>query len=220
MTRTSRRRLTAVLGSLAALIAAGGLLHTRPGLRLMARVGLACPAAAVSPAETAALRAEGLAGLRGADDAPARFALGLSLDGSDEAAARSWAERRGATCALRRRGFRLLACTRDAGGGAREELTLAFDERDRLIAVDVMTRMADGAQAARLYDARGGALEQALGAQPQRAGDLAEVTRGRMPFATAIARHRYRDYLAEVTAVRLPSGILLREQYQSLRGAS
>jgi hypothetical protein len=213
--KRSRRLLTVALGSLAVFVTAGGLLHTRPGIKLMARVGLACPAAAVSLAEAAALRDEGLAPLRGTTIAPSRYALGLALDGSRLTEARSWAKIRGAACVSRRRGFQLLICTREMAG-AHEETTLAFDQHDHLIAVDVMTRVATSSSATSLFEQRGRVVAQVLGDTPERSGDITAVAQGRVPFATAVTRHRYRDYAATLSAVRLPSEILVREQYQSL----
>ena len=91
-----------------------GFLHTPAGRPLLAALGVGCPVKRVTPAQAEALRQRGLSGLRGARPAPARPALGLSLDVSTEKDVKAWASRAHLECAVVNRGLRQLSCS--AGG--------------------------------------------------------------------------------------------------------
>jgi hypothetical protein len=217
--RRARRLVARAAGALALLTLGAGLLHTGPGLRLMVRLGVACPVLAVTPAAATELRAEGLATLRGTRAAPARYALGLTLGISDEAASRALAASAGESCTRKHRGFVLLTCDKPgvgSGGGAgpRRETTFAFDARDRLISVDVTTHLTAASDITDLFARRAATLSRLLGDDAERAGEAAEVARNPARYTTAIVRYRFSDYLATLTAVRLEGGVAIREQYQ------
>jgi len=216
-------------GTLVAFVVVGGLMHTPPGLRLLARLGVVCPALAVTPATVADLRAEGLKMLRGARPAPVRYAAGLELGASDEAAVRSWAAGRGAVCARKTRGLVLLTCARPFHEGPfhegplhegplherSEEAVVALDMRGRVLSVDITNEISVGSDAARRFRERRDHLAATFGAASEEGGDVDAVARAGTGFETAVVRYRFSDYLALLQAVRLPSGLYVREQYQS-----
>lgn len=201
-------------GALVAFVVVGGLMHTPSGLRLLARLGVVCPALAVTPATVAELRAEGLKTLRGARPAPVRYAAGLELGASDEAAVRSWAAGRGAVCTRKTRGFVLLTCARPFDEGA-EEAVVGLDTRGRVLSVDITNQLGAGEDAARRFRERREHLAATFGAASEEGGDVDAVAREVTGFETAVVRYRFSDYLALLQAVRLPSGLYVREQYQS-----
>jgi hypothetical protein len=206
-----------LVGGAVALVAVAGVLHAPPGLRLLARLGLRCPAATISADEASALRAEGLVLLRGLRPSPARYASGLELGASDASAVLRWAAERGASCARRTRGFELLTCSR-RNGAESEESIVALDPRGRVMSVDVTRGIPEPAGLTRHFRDQRARLSETLGLASEEAGDVEEVAsaRGGREFATALVRYRFRDYLALVQAIRLPSGLYVREQYQTL----
>jgi hypothetical protein len=218
-----RRRVlfAAAAGSLTA--AAVAVLHTPAGRPLMARLGMSCPAKRASPAAAEALRQRGVGELRGEAPAPARPALGHNLDRTRAADVEGWAAARGLACQTRQQPSSLITCTNvplDAlwpgrPAGRIDELVFAFAPDGRLICIDSLRRALSGAEASRLFEALARDLAAALGTNGERAGEstAAYLTGG--PLRTARLRYRFSDYLATVTATNLPSGVALREQYQS-----
>ena len=212
-----------------ALVATGfiGLLHTPAGRPFLAALGLGCPVKRVTPAQAEALRQRGLSGLRGASPAPARPALGLSLDVSTEQDVKDWASRAHLECAVVNRGLRQLSCSaggvgqsdlaavREAGG----EVTFAFNPSGHLVSVDLLRSRVPAPTAARLFTQRAAALRSVLGDPAVAAGDATSSYLGSGPMRTARLVYRFSDYVATVTAMNLPpAGVALRELYQSARG--
>jgi hypothetical protein len=78
-----------------------------------------------------------------------------------------------------------------------------------------LRRALSGAEASRLFEALARELAAALGTNGERAGDTTASYLTGGPLRTARLRYRFSDYVATLTATNLPSGVALREQYQS-----
>lgn len=212
-----RRRFKpiAVAGAAVALsVVAIGVLHTPYGRPLMRRWGMRCPARDVSPAAAEALRLRGAHALRGDRPAPARPALGLDLDRADLDGARGWAAARRGSCTTRERPSSSLICRNVAGY---DEVTFGFAPDGRLISAATFRQGLPAAAAARLFRQIQDGLAARLGGAGDLAGDPAADALGAGALRVARLQHRFSDYLATVTAMNLPGGIALREQYQSAR---
>jgi len=200
-----------------------GLLHAPVGRPLMGRLGMSCPARGVSPAAAEALRQRGVGALRGTAPAPARPALGLSLDRTRVVDVRAWASARGVACEARQRPSSVVTCTNvpltavwpGRIAGTIDELAFAFAPDGRLVAVDSLRRGLSGAAASRLFDELARELAAVLGPDGERVGDSTAAYLDEAPMRTARLRYRFSDYLATVTAMNLDGRVALREQYQS-----
>ena len=211
---TKMKKLAAcVSGAVLGFVVLGGVAHTPPGLRLLSRLGVVCPVAAITPAAAAALRAEGLKSLRGTVLAPDRYAAGLALGADDEAAVLRWAAGRGAVCARKTRGFVLLTCARPFDEGS-EEAVVALDASGRVLSVDITGRVGDASAVVRRFRDRRDRLADKLGAPSESTGDVDGLASSARAIETALVRYRFSDYLALLQATRLPSGLYVREQYQ------
>jgi len=195
------RRWRLVLVCLAVMVAATAALHTPLGRPLLRRLG-GCPVPAATPAQVEAAQARAFRSLRGISAAPARPALGFTLERTTAEEVRRWAAQEGARC-QERRGGAVLIC---AGGGAYDEVAFGFRLRDRrLVNLSTLrTGLASGDAAARMRDLAA-RLQRVLGA----------------PAASAIGppavvSWRYSDYLAEVIEMPIEGrGDALREHYMS-----
>ncbi|HVY37195.1 MAG TPA: hypothetical protein VHM31_04650 [Polyangia bacterium] len=207
------RGLTGTGGAALAFVAVMGFLHTPAGRPFMRRLGMTCPARAVTPAAAEALRMRGARELRGPAPAPVRPALGLDLDRARLADVQQWAAARGASCTARARPSSLLSCRQIP---SYDEVTFGFAPDGRLISVSALRTGLPGTEAAERFDVLQRSLSAQLGA-----GTLAgQATAGALaggPLHTARLQYRFSDYLATVTAMNLAGGIALREQYQSAR---
>jgi hypothetical protein len=194
------RRWRSVLVCLAVIVAAAGVLHTPWGRPLLRRLG-GCPVPAATPAQVEAAQARAFRSLRGVSPAPARPALGFTLERTTPEEVRRWAAQAGARC-QERRGGALLICT----GGAYDEVAFGFRLRDRrLVNLSTLrTGLASGDAAARMREL-GAGLQRALGAPAASAVG-----------PPAVLSWRYSDYLAEVIEMPIEGrGHALREHYLS-----
>ena len=196
-----------------ALLGAVGLLHAPPGRSLMRLLGGRCPARGVSPAAAESLRQRGVRALRGEQPAPERPALGLALDRARLADARGWAAARGGSCVERARPSSLLICRNLPDY---DEVTFAFAPDGRLVSVATLRERLPGLVAGAAFAGIRRQLAERLG-DGALAGDptASRLTAG--PLHVARLQYRFADYLASVTAMNLPEGVALREQYQSAR---
>jgi hypothetical protein len=231
--RTSRGRWsTRAMLALLLATAGMGLLHTSWGRPLLMRLG-GCPAARVSPAEVDRLRLSGFhaVALPGSLRAPARPALGFTLEETTPADVRAWAARAWVRCEARERGLLSLRCRQvprgrlpgaasgvagghvPAGGPAIDELALTFSPGGRLVSVDAFTPRLLPSDAAAAYGAATARLQAWLGPPADEIGDGAGASLASAPLATARARFRFDDYVAIVSASNLSSGVAVREQY-------
>jgi hypothetical protein len=214
--RSLVRALACTGGAAAAFVAVMGFLHTSAGRPFMRRLGMSCPARAVSPEAAEGLRMRGVRGLRGATPAPARPALGWQLDGARLADVQSWAAARGGTCTVRARPSALLTCRQTSAAGPNDEVTFGFAPDGRLVSVSRLRSGLPGTTAAGLFQDLRQTLSPQLGDGTQ-AGEATAAALVAGPLHTARLQYRFSDYLATVTAMNLPAGIALREQYESAR---
>ncbi len=219
-------RLAVRRGLIALTVAAGlvAALHLPAFRHLLGRLG-GCPVQRVTTAQAEQVREHGLASMRGGAPAPQRPAPGhLSLDGTTEAEAASWARRLGLRCQPAHQGFDYLKCTDvpaaavGDGEGTIEDLSLAFDGSGKLIGVDALRRKLDPVVAGRLLVGVNARLLKGLGQPTDASGELSATYLGGGPMRTAVLRWRFSDYFASIVATALPwSGIVIHEQYGSAR---
>ncbi len=218
-----RGRLLAVLAGLTtAFIGMVGLLHTPYGRPLMRRMGVACPATKVSPAQAEAVRLRAVATLRTEVPSPARPALGQELDVSRARDVLAWTRARGLACVESSRPSHTLKCEGPSGAGAfldpvADQVVFAFAPDGRLVSVDRLRSTLTAAEASRLFGRAAAQLAAALG-PGQLVGDATpEYLAGGSMHAVRLA-YRFSDYLATVAAVNVAGRIVMHEQYESARG--
>lgn len=215
-----RQRLLVRLAIAVTPIALLGFAHTPAGRPLLARLGGAsagCPIGApVTPTQLEAQRAAAMAPLRGLVAAPSRPALGLAIDEATPADLRAWAAARGMECeqGLKESAVR---CEGDVAGGAIRDVYARFDERERLVALDVFRAGTTGPLAAARFDELRSSLERDLGAPSDASGEATAAYLEAEPLRRAAIAYRFRDFAADVSAVNhASSGVVLREQYRSI----
>jgi hypothetical protein len=210
-----------------AFVGVMGFLHTPAGRPFMKRLGMSCPARKVTPAQAEALRMRGVGALRGTAEAPARPALGLSLDTARASDVAAWAKAHGLGCAAKDRPSATYTCTSvpasalssAAGDGVIDQIVFAFAPDGRLVSVDSLRRTLTAPDAARLFGRIEDDLAAKLGSDGVRVGDPTPAYLGGGAMRTARVQYRFADYLATVTAMNLSGRVALREQYQSARGS-
>jgi hypothetical protein len=220
------RTLAKIAGGLGAATLAIGALHMPFARGLMMRIG-GCPVAGakMTPAQMDHARHLATAGRLGTTEAPARPALVFALDSTTLADVHSWAAREHVDCDDLRAG--LVTCTdvgahavgRDDGAGKIDELALGFDAHGHLVNVTTLRSGLDPDAAARAGGGIVSSLEASLGAPAKKAGDFVTAHLAQPGAASLATRsYRYDDYVADVTAIRVPSsGLALREHYMSAR---
>lgn len=219
----SLKRLSVYAGSAVVFLTlAGGLLHTPLGRPLLARLGLRCPVQA-SPEDIEAARRSSARLQRGSQAAASRPALGFALDEMTRSDVEAWAEREHVTCESVRAG--LLRCSdvpaRAVGdtGPAINRLDLGFSlAHEQLVNVSAwrtgLTAEAASAELGRVVRS----MKQRVGAPTSEAGSQSAEYLAAGPLHTAVARYRYHDYIADVSATNLAErGLLVREHYMSAR---
>ena len=213
------RKWTIGLGYLlAAAILLIGVLHLPMARPLLALAG-ACPVGRASASDIEDARRIALRSLRGEGKAPARPALGFDLEQTTLDDVQVWARARAIGCDLSREST-LLVCRSVPAAALHattqetiDEAAFVFRLRDRrLITVATLTSGAAANAAADSFAANAASLAASLGAAETR-----RVPRPGWDGAGPIfVRYRYADYIADVSAMRLPGrGIVMREQYMS-----
>jgi hypothetical protein len=215
----SRKKVLVAAGGLSALVASVGVAHMPFARGLLMRWG-GCPFGSAPLAEIEPARRAAIATERGTTPAPARPALGFALDRTTRQDAQAWADQQHVACHDVREGLVQCKDVPASALGLPEvdgpvgELSLGFDTRGRLVDVSTM-RM----HVARLDGVRDieGRLEAQVGAPQQTSGSFDEAHLGLQGAdGLSSARYRYRDYFAEVIAMRFTSdGLVLREHYMS-----
>ena len=210
-----RRWVIPAVAAVALGAGAGALLHTPWGRPLLARLG-ACPAMRATPQEVEAAQRRAWRTLRGTRVAPARPALGFTLERTALSEVEAWARERGLSCDVRRAGA-LLRCGSvpasalvAGASGTYDDVAFGFRLSDRRLVnlTTLRTGLAADDASARLRDVARG-LEALLGTPAEKAG----AGTGAGP---AFVAYRFADYLADVTAMRLPGrGHALREHYMA-----
>ena len=205
------------LAALAATVAVGAAaiasLHSPWARPLLRRLG-GCPAARATPEQVEAAQRGAWRRLRGAGAAPVRPALGFALERTTLADVHAWARAHGLACAQERAGA-LYRCgpvpasaVTPGASGTYDDVAFGFRLADRrLVNLTTLRTGLDPEDAeARLHDAAK-ALERALGVPAEDA---------RATAGPAYVAYRFADYMADVTAMRLPGrGHALREHYMA-----
>ncbi|HEY6476969.1 MAG TPA: hypothetical protein VI456_10335 [Polyangia bacterium] len=219
-----KRALALLAGLTTGFVGLVGLLHTPYGRPLMRRLGVACPAAKVSPAQVEAVRLRAVAAMRGSLPSPARPALGQNLDVSRPADVTTWARARGLRCLEETRPVHTLKCTdpaaesrRDPKAPPTDQIAFSFAPDGRLVSVDRLRSTLTPVQATRLFGETADLLVAALG--PGRlVGDASPDYLASGSMHAARLAYRFSDYLATVTAMNVGGRIVMHEQYESARG--
>ena len=214
-----KRALAITAGSLAAGVAAVGVLHMPFARGLLMSVG-GCPVGHAKLAEIEPARRAAIAAERGLEAAPARPALGFELDRTTLAQTRAWAEGTHVACEdvreglLRCKGVPSAALGLSDSDGPVSELYFGFDTHGRLVDVSTMRMHLPSSGVARDVQ---GKLVSEVGAPHQTSGSFDEAHLAREGAQSlASLRYRYKDYFAEVIAMRFAGdGLVLREHYMS-----
>lgn len=231
-----RRKLINVGCAIAGLIGTIGVLHTPLARPLLMKIG-GCPVGRASAADVDFLRRQSVAAMRGSatEVAPARPALGFSLERTTARDIRAWAKANHLSCTDRREGM-LIMCSdvstelfdsrrcatgHPDGRGARiDEVTFAFRPRDQtLVNVTTMSYGFAPNDAVATMGCITERLDADLGAQADQHRD-GEMTAARLSqggYATSMTSYRFRDYVAEVSATSFDNGsrVVVREHYVS-----
>jgi hypothetical protein len=223
----NKRRLLVAAGALTFATAAVGVLHTPFARPLLMRLG-GCPmagAAQMTSVEMEHARHLALAGERPAESAPARPAVGFTLDTTTLADVHAWAARTHADCDDPHAG--LVKCTHVAAAalgldpleGAVDELALAFDVQGHLVNETTYRSHLAPAVASRTAQGIVASLATKLGPAGTHAGSFAAADLSR-PTAESISTvsYRFADYVADVSSMSIgSSGSIVREHYMSAR---
>ncbi len=215
---TVRRLLLSASLSAAALVGVAFALHTPAGFALLARLGVGCPAVAPPDAVEAA-RLSAARAARGDRPAPARPALGFSLDETTRAEVEAWASRSGVDCTAKRAGTVLFCQNVPAsalpGGLPADRLDFAFSPEDsRLVTVTTHRGHLSAEAAVEALDAIASTLSASLGPAEWSGEANADFVRAHR-YRTASARWRFTDFLARITATHFGERTALREHYMS-----
>lgn len=211
-----------VLSTAVALTAFTGVMHLPFARHFLMRLG-GCPIG--TPEQTEASRKTALQNARGTEIAPSRPALGFALDGTTLDDVRAWASARGLACEESREAT-LVRCTNvpatsidDASGGTIAEVAFGLSpSTGRVVAVTTMRNALSGAEAATDMTAVSQRLAATLGKPAATAGAVDSAFLSAGDYHTATIEYAFRDYLATVTATRIPGrGVVLREEYLSAR---
>jgi hypothetical protein len=221
-----KRAKKVVLGTLAAttvLVGAVGALHLPFARPLLMRLG-GCPADRVSPLAIHAARHEAITAARGPIAAPARPALGFALDEATIDDVRAWSSRAGVTCDEKREGT-FVRCRDVAAAslpgtwphGTLAEVTFGLSPKTKkVIAVATLRSGLSDSDGVQTISGTSRELEAKLGAPTKSAGDASALASA--GYHTATLSYAYSDYLASVTATKMPErGVLVREEYLSAR---
>jgi hypothetical protein len=226
MPATNRRRVFVVAGTLALATAAIGVLHAPFARPLLMRLG-GCPVAGarMTPVEMEHARHMALADNTGTAVAPARPALGFTLDATTLGEVRAWASLNRADCEEPHPG--IIKCTDvppssvglDASAGRIDTLSLAFDRQGRLVNETTYRSHMTPAAAAHTAQDIVASLATKLGPADTHAGDFdaARLSKNSADSISSVS-YRYSDYVADVFAMNLgSSGPLVREHYMSAK---
>lgn len=196
-----------------------GLLHLPAAKPLLARLG-ACPVRA-TPAATERARQRALSTLRGTERAPARPALGFTLDETKLAEVQAWARHQRLACAVSMQDTLVkcegvpAAAVRGATGTI-DEVAFGFRASDgRLVSVTTITAGLAAAAASARVTAIASLLANDIGAAP---------AASRLPSGTwdatgpLLVAYRFSDYIAGASAIPMSGrGVVVREHYTSAR---
>jgi hypothetical protein len=223
-----KRRLTIAASVVGVAIAAIGVAHPPFARSLLMSMG-GCPMAGarMTPVESESARRMALSAIPATVSvpAPARPALGFSLDTTSPEDVRAWAKRERVDCKEAREGLikcpdvRPEALGLPAAQGRIDELSLEFNRQGRLVNTTSYRSHLSPASAAREAHAIVGPLVDKLGPAEKHAGDFDAAQLGASGAASiSTAMYRFTDYVADVTAMNTRSnGLAILEHYMSAR---
>ncbi len=210
-----------VAGASFVLVAVVGLLHAPFAQALLARAG-GCPFPTAdhvpTQAEADALRIAAALCERGTTSATLRPALGFTLDATTREQVRAWARSEGVRCdddtvglGLRCRDVTLDALPgRTIADAARAEVSFGFDLEGRLVSTLFIARVPPPADAASVREAAVSELS-ALGPPTRVVGAAPDRV-----FARRVDAWAYADYVGEVTATNVGSGVIVTARHLSI----
>ena len=220
-----RAKKIAIYGLVGATALTGltGVMHLPFARHFLMRLG-GCPIG--TPEQTEASRRAALHDARGSEAAPARPALGFALDDTTLADVHAWADARGLECddsreatLVRCKDVPASAVDKAFRGGVIAEVAFGISpSTGRVIAVTTLRSALSGNDAATGMNAVSEKLVAALGKPGTTAGAVDSAFLSAGDYHTATIEYAFRDYLATVTATRIPGrGVVLREEYLSAR---
>lgn len=219
------RSAVALVSAAFALTLFGGFLHTKAGRPWMARIfGSGCPLNGVTVQQLDAARHGVVAASRGTEPAPARPALAFKLDESTVSDVKAWALRASVPCTQDRDW--LLKCSnvpaaslgRSSSEGSVDELAFGFAANGRLVNITTLRRHLSTDDGSRVMREISTALVTELGRPQALPAAVATGSVSSEPLSAMEMSLAYSDYIAEVSAINLPSsGVAVREHYLSAR---
>jgi hypothetical protein len=223
MNRRLKKGVFGVAITTAALTAIIGLLHTSAARPLLMKIG-GCPVGKASAAQIEQGRMAAARETRGIERAPARPALGFTLDAASPEDVHAWADRHGVKCAEKREGMLvvchdvpLAALGREGEAGKVDDVSFAFRPRDRkLVNVTATSFALSSTAAATRMSHAVSRLGSEMGMPAKTAGEATPEGLARGNYSTATASYRYVDFMAEVSATSFgDNGVAVREHYMS-----
>lgn len=225
MSRRVKKGVISAAITMVALTGVVGLLHTNAARPLLAKIG-GCPVGKASAAQIELGRMKAVEETRGTEPAPARPALGFTLDAASPEDVMAWADRHAVRCDQKREGtlvtchdVPLAALGRVDEKGKVDDVSFQFRPRDRrLVNVTATSLSLSSKEAATRMSRTTKRLGDELGAPTTSAGEATAASLSRGNYATATTSYRYTDFMAEVSATAFgPDTVALREHYLSAR---
>jgi len=215
-----------VLGFTTATLLIVAFVHTEIAKKLslspdvLAWIGVACPASLATSAQVDELRQEVLSDLRGKEKAPSYPALDWSLNRANEKGLLRQLRMKQFDCEGKIKSYRVIECKRVPAKNENiiaDKLIFVMDEDQKLMAVEVFYRQLSSQYAIRHLQKVFTALKKQLGKPSYQMGSWTPDY-FRKEMNSSILEYKYQDYLAKVTATRLPKkGVAIYEQYLLLR---
>lgn len=201
-----------------------GLLHTKLGKPLLAKMG-GCPAGFATRDDMDKMRkyAVTMAPV-GSESAPARPALGFTLDTTTEDDLHAWAKKNNVSCKDNDRLGHITcenvasALIGDTSGVPVQELTIEFDPAHRAVNILALRHGLSSMDAVRVFEARLAALEKELGPAPGKHTPTGPDYFNLELLQSATANYNFKDYQSELAGVTMMDRtVTLREHYFSTR---
>jgi len=211
-----------------AVVGVGGVLHLPFARGLLRRAG-GCPIGIeASPQQFDKAHQAALASQRGSTMAPARPALGFTLEQTTRAEVQAWADRGKVSCTTGRQ--KILSCESIAPSllgvseveGPVTTMSFAFDARDRLVDISAIRMQMSPAAALAASNQIAGDLAKQLGATHTQSAPFDANQMSKKGIASlASITYRFRDFAVDVVFMQFEhDGLVLREHYASIADGS
>lgn len=201
-----------------------GLLHTRAGRPLLAKLGFGCPVRAGTPEEVDRARAFGAQRFQGQPKAPARPALGFAFEQTTLEELEAWAAHHHVRCEKISGTETLRACSdvppaaigQPDWFGPAEEVSFGFRATRTLASISTLRRRLGVAHANAIAKELSARFQQSLGVPHVTGGENEPAHFSKGPLQTYMNEWKFIDYGATLSEVRLAdTGIMIREHYLS-----